>query len=78
MKLSKISGGSELSLIEEQDGGVLLFGASTPEELFKVNFRLRHAQSEWEELPQRLQGVGRTRSATLIPDSYANCTITAK
>ena len=73
LNVSEYSGGS---LLELGDGGVLVVGGAVDEPMSHgYIFKLSHAKSVWEELPQRLKEKRLTFPATFVPDSMTNCTI---
>jgi hypothetical protein len=65
------------ALIEDPTGGVILIGGrSSTNSYLDSLYRLAHAgeDAHWVKLPQTLE-VGKYRpTATLVPDSIANCT----
>ena len=61
--------------VEHPDGGALLVGGSEDRitNLRNSFLRLRHAESSWEELPQKLK-IGRdSHVAVMVPDELVNC-----
>ena len=65
-------------MVEEANGAVVIVGGLWYEDDTADILRLKHAKSEWEELPHKLSEERNGHVAFLVPDTFVKCTSSAK
>ena len=65
-------------MVEEANGAVVIVGGFWYEDDTTDILRLKHAKSEWEELPHKLSEERNGHVAFLVPDTFVKCTSSAK